>query len=194
MPLLLLGSLTLAACSGAGPVVLDLPRTDGERHPLLGAPHASVAVPKDLEVVAPLTWVWQTPDGPLLLGVRRNQEPREGMHAALDREIRQMQAGGEADVMADHLVQLGDLEGRLVEATTTKKDAPPTALWLLLCGAEDGLYALSVAGPTVAMGERRKDLQAFLTSLRVATPPPPPAPRAGTVPDLVAPPPAASGE
>jgi hypothetical protein len=187
-------ALLFLGCSGAE-ITQELPRTDGERHPLIGAPHASVIVPKGLEVAAPLTWVWRIPEGPILLTVRRQQEPQDGMNAQLDREIRKMQEGGDADVMADRTLPLGDLEGRLVEATTLRKEDPPTSLWLLLCVAEDGMYALTIAGPTGAIKDRRKELTAFIESLRVlpvqnVLPQPQPAP----VPDLVEPPMAATPE
>ncbi len=178
----------LAACSGPE-VLVELPKTDGMRHPLLGAPHVSVVVPKDMEVVQPLTWAWRTVDGPIVLTVRRQQEPADGMNAELDREIRKMQEGGEADLMGDATLQLGDLEGRLVEATTLRKADPPTTLWLMLCVAEDGMYALTVAGPTGGIKDRRVELLAFMHSLRIV----PPQERTGQpaapqVPDLVEPP------
>jgi hypothetical protein len=179
--------MLFAACSGAE-TAPDLPKTDGQRHVLLGAPHASVIVPKGLEVAAPLTWVWQTNDGGILLTVRRQQEPPEGMNVQLDHVIRQMQQGGEADLMGDRIVQLGDLEGRLVEATTLRKADPPTSLWLMLCVAEDGMYALTVAGPTVAIRDRRKDLLMFVESLRVASPQDRVSQPQQVVPDLVLPP------
>ena len=186
---LLVVLLLLTGCSGAD-TVSDLPKTDGERHPLIGAPHASVIVPKGLDTAAPLTWVWHAPEGPILLTVRRQQEPLDGMNAQLDREIRKMQEGGDADVMADRTLPLGDLEGRLVEATTLRKEDPPTSLWLLLCVAEDGMYALTIAGPTGAIKDRRKELTAFMESLRVLpvqTTLPQQQKRA-PVPDLVEPP------
>ncbi len=179
--------LACVACSGAE-TAAELPKTDGQRHVLLGAPHASVIVPKGLDVAAPLTWVWQTNDGAILLTVRRQQEPPDGMNAQLDHVIRQMQQGGEADLMGDRSVQLGDLEGRLVEATTLRKADPPTSLWLMLCVAEDGMYALTVAGPTVALKERRKELLQFVESLRIASPQDHTAVPTQPVPDLVAPP------
>lgn len=188
--LTLLASL-LTACSGAD-TSPELLKTDGQRHSLLGAPQASVIVPKDLDVAAPLTWLWQTTEGPILLTVRRQQEPQDGMNAELDREIAKMQQGGDADVMADRKLPLGDLEGRLVEATTLRKDDPPASLWLLLCVAEDGMYALTVAGPSGAIRERRKELTAFMESLRVMSAPQPAPQAAAPVPDLVEPPPVAS--
>ena len=191
LPKLMALTLLLTACSGAE-TTPDLPKTDGTRHSLLGAPHVSVIVPKGLDVAAPLTWVWQTPDGPILVTVRRQQEPQDGMNAELDREIRKMQEGGDADVMGDRMVPLGDLEGRLVEATTTRKQDPPNSLWLLLCVAEDGMYALTVAGPTVAVKDRRSELLAFMESLRIVSPQPPAPQPAAAVPDLVEPPPAAT--
>ncbi len=183
----LLAALTLTACSGTD-VVPELAKTDGLRHPLLGAPHASVIVPKGLDVAAPLTWLWPSNDGPILLTVRRQQEPGDGMNAQLDRVIRTMQEGGEADVMGDSIVQLGDLEGRLVEATTLRKQDPPTSLWLMLCVAEDGMYALTVAGPTGVIKDRRKELRAFMESLRIVSPQPQPPGQSPPVPDLVEPP------
>lgn len=181
--------LALTACSGAE-TVPDLPKTDGQRHALLGAPYASVIVPKGLDVAAPLTWLWPSNDGALLLTVRRQQEPVDGMNAELDRVIRKMQEGGEADVMGDRIVPLGDLEGRLVEATTLRNVDPPTSLWLMLCVAEDGMYALTVAGPTGVIKDRRKDLLTFVESLRVNVPQVPASerPTPASVPDLVEPP------
>jgi len=186
--LLLYAALALAACSGVE-TMDELPKTDGLRHPLLGAPHVSVVVPKGLDVVQPLTWLWQTEDGPILLTVRREQEPADGMNAGLDREIRALEQGGQAELADDRAVQLGDLEGRVVEATTVRKDQPPTSAWLMVCVAEDGMYVLTVAGPASAIKDRRPELLAFIESLRIASPadrpsPPPQAP----VPDLVEPP------
>ncbi len=187
LQLLMALALVLPACSGAE-TTPDMPKTDGLRHSLLGAPHASVIVPKGLETAAPLTWLWPTNDGPILLTVRRQQEPPEGMNAQLDHVIREMQQGGDADLMGDRVVQLGDLEGRLVEATTLRKQDPPTSLWLMLCVVEDGMYALTVAGPTGAIKDRRKELLTFVESLRVAMPSERGPQGEKPVPDLVEPP------
>lgn len=147
-----------------------MPRTDGERHSVVGAPHASLVVPKDCEIYDATTWVWTTGEGPILLTLRRQLEPPEGMDAYLDKEIRTVLAGGEVGLSGDTRVNVGDLEGRLLEFNTLRKQVEPTTMWLLVTLAEDGMYTTGVAGPLVAVKDRQKALRAFQLSLRVSAP------------------------
>ena len=62
----------------------------------------------------------------------------------------------------------------------------------LLCVAEDGMYALTVAGPAVAIKDRRKQLLTFVESLRITPPQERGARHDAPVPDLVEPPLAAT--
>lgn len=157
----------LGACSAP---TTQAKHADGQRHPVPGAVRATVVVPAEAEIVAPTTWMWPSKDGPILLTVRRQPEPNEGANPFLDREIKKLQAGGEIGIAGDRRVPLGDLEGRLIEATTLLKEETPTALWQLVCVAEEGMYTVTVAGPLLAMQERREKLQGFLKSLRVGLP------------------------
>ena len=158
----------MMGCSGAE--VMEYPHADGERHSIVGAPNASIIVPKECEIYAPTTWVWPTPEGPILLTLRSQQEPAEGMDAYLDKEIRATLAGGEVGLAEDKRVMVGDLEGRLLEVNTLRKQDEPTSLWMVVTVAEDGMYTTGVAGPLVAMKDRKAALRAFQLSLRVAVP------------------------
>lgn len=164
---------TILACSGK--TLVDLPVTTGGRRTLPAAP-GSVEVPPGLRIVDPQTWALPLPDGKVIgLRLQRLPDPDGGAMAQVDKLIRQMEKTGQAGVERDAVVQLGDLEGRLVQAVDLGKE-DPQALWLVVAVAEDGVYTASVAGPATEVRSRRGMLEGFLLSLRVPVPGRVPAP------------------
>lgn len=143
-------------------------QADGTRHTVAGT-RVSVEVPKGYLIGEGMNWGSATPEGAILLTVRRQAEPAEGMKAYADQYIKQTQKSGLADIEYDKTVPLGDLEGRLIQAIELNRDHP-AAIWLMLTLAEDGLYAAAASGPAAALLVRRQELETFLKSLRIEAP------------------------
>jgi len=163
--LILLLVAVLCACGAAQS---GTKQADGARHTVAGT-RVSIEVPKGYLIGEGMNWGTDTPQGGILLTVRRQAEPAEGMKAYADQYIKQTQKSGLADIEYDKTVPLGDLEGRLIQAIELNRDHP-AAIWLMLALAEDGLYAAAASGPAAALLVRRQELETFLKSLRIAAP------------------------
>lgn len=161
----------LTACSA--PATLDaLPTADGApvRVPVGIQTTVTVQPPKGVRVVDPQSWVWQLgQDRAILLRVQQNPEPDGGVKAFFDSQIEALNREGSAGIERDEVVMLGDLEARLVQAVELRGQ-PATALWLIVTGAEDGMYIASAAAPIDVMRSKSKEVLAFLTSLRIQPP------------------------
>ncbi len=164
----LLISLLLALQCACGAAQGAARHADGKRHAVAGT-KVSVEVPAGYLIGEGMNWGSDTPQGAILLTVRRQAEPAQGLKAYADQYIQQTQKSGLADIEYDKIVPLGDLEGRLIQAIELNRDNP-AAIWLMLTLAEDGLYAAAASGPAAALLVRRQELETFLKSLRIDAP------------------------
>lgn len=114
------------------------------------------------------------PGQALFLRLQVTPEPEGGATAHVNRLLADIERQGQAGVLRDQVVALGDLDGRLIEAAdlppTTRGQGNPQALWLVVVVAEDGMYTASATGPAAELKARRPLLEAFLLSVRVAAP------------------------
>lgn len=156
----------LTGCGGAqtpsGPARI----ADGSQVLVTGL-GATVLVPAGYTFFDSATWLLDlSPTERVVLHVERSPEPEQGYEGAVDERIKQMDREGEAGVERDEWVKLDDLDGRMIEAIELRR-RPPGALWLVVTGAEDGMYTASAAGPAAVLRQRRTEIEGFLRSLRI---------------------------
>lgn len=146
--------------------------SDGKRvHVPIGMVNQlSLEPPKGARRLDAQTWLWSFgANRTVVLRAQQNAEPEGGAMAYVDRQIAEMNQGGEAGVERDETLLLGDLEARRVDAVELRQK-PPTSLWLVIATAEDGMFVISAAGPRDEMRAHSQELDAFLRSVRILAP------------------------
>lgn len=174
----MLAALLLAASTLActGPQVATEAELDdahfaaGEVQQVRGEP-ITLAVPKGFERASDHGWLAKVrgrPVAALRVDVVR-PVPEQGMDAILDQRVREIRKAGVAGVLRDERVELGDLDGRLVEAVELVGDHR-SALVLVATETEDALVTATLALPATMLKREGEMLRAALRTLRVAAP------------------------
>ena len=172
----LLAILAAGITACGGPTIVSEAQLDdvhfvaGEKQQVRGEP-ITLLVPKPFERAADHGWVAKlngTPFALLRVDVLRPL-PEQGMDAILNQRVRAIRKAGVAGVLRDERVQLGDLDGRLIEAVELVGDRRE-ALLLVATETEDGLVTATLALPATMLKREGDVLRAALRSLRVAVP------------------------
>lgn len=173
---LVTGLLTagLGGCAGAQavPQPIDLTQVQLERgdRVSVGPAGVSMRVPKPFERRADRAFTLSQ-GGQIIALLSIEIHPlgdRDG-DAALDARLEAIRRSGIAGIVVDEQVELGDLDGRLVEAIDLI-GARRSGLLLVAVEAEPGLVIAQVVAPAEVIKHARAELVAALTSLRIAAP------------------------
>ncbi|MEY3012001.1 MAG: hypothetical protein RIT45_736 [Pseudomonadota bacterium] len=169
--------LVLSAATACGavqttPTPLDVDKITverGERSSIPGT-GASLEIPKPFERKADRVFVLQHRGQVVaLLTVELHQLGDQDPEAVIDKRIEAVRRSGMAGILRDERVELGDLDGRLIEAIDLV-GAQRNAMLLVAVESERGLVLAQIVAPVALLKARRAPLEAALRSLRVASP------------------------
>lgn len=163
----------LPACGGpqlAPPVDVEKVRFEpGDRHEIAGT-GVSLELPKPFERKADRAFtVVSGGQVVALLTIEVHALGDRDADSLLDARLETMRRSGLAGVLRDERVELGDLDGRLIEAVDLI-GAQRNALMLVATEGEQGLIVAQVIAPLALMKARRDAFEEMLRSLRVAAP------------------------
>lgn len=170
---LLLCLASLPACAGpqlAPPVDVEKVRFEpGERHEIAGT-GVSLELPKPFERKADRAFTAMSGGQVVaLLTVEIHALGDRDADSLLDARLETMRRSGLAGVLRDERIELGDLDGRLIEAVDLV-GAQRNALMMVATEGEQGLIVAQVIAPVALMKARRDVFEEMLRSVRVAAP------------------------
>ncbi len=141
----------------------------GERRSIPGT-GASIEIPKPFERKADRVFVLQHRGQVVaLLTVELHELGEQDPEALVDKRLEAVRRSGMAGVLRDERVELGDLDGRLIEAIDLV-GAQRNAMLMVAVESERGLVLAQIVAPLALLKARREPLEAALRSLRVASP------------------------
>ncbi len=164
--------VVLSACSGGTQVVHKLDpdkiKLGKPRHQAVRGTKASLEVPEGFERVADRVWAVKQRGGlVMVLNVVRTPAPKGGLEIWLRMRIQAVQRSGQAGITRNDAVELGDLDGRYVEAVEVVGQHR-RALFLVAAETEDGVYVASVYMPVSLYKRFGAAVATTVKSLRVA--------------------------
>ncbi len=161
-------------CGGAGRTVYKLDPSkikleDTHRQEVRGT-RASLQIPVSIKRRADRVWSLKQHDGlVLLLNVQRLRRPDEGMEVWLRRRLELVQRTGRASLIRNEPVELGELDGRYLEAVDLL-GRDRKVLYQVVVEGEDGLYLASLYAPLSLHKSHGDALRKTVRSLRVQAP------------------------
>jgi hypothetical protein len=141
----------------------------GQRTSIPGT-QMSLEIPKPFKRHDDRTWVVRQDDQiHTVMRVVVQKKPKGNVDSWIDQRIVSVGRGGQAGILRNETVTLGDINGRLIVAQDLRGTSR-NGLMQMVAQAEDGLYVVTFAGPVSILHKHGALLVKALSSVRVASP------------------------
>lgn len=164
---LLLWVLLTASLIGCGGATLGAPQVGSGRNVVVRDLDVSIDIPAGFERKKPLIWALDAGGvRHAFLWLERRAKPDQGVEAWLNKSAADLGRFGMAGIIRRQPVEIGDLQGQIVEAITLVGQQRHAVMQLVV-EAEDGMYLVSILGTIDAMRRNHKAFDAALRSFRI---------------------------